>query len=111
MVINLSRSSLSSITEQLVHLLTPHTGGVLPILPQQQQAQSLPAAKDLNRHILDRSSVWVATVFLEQGCCLVETMFEPVVSGSVSRRSGLLSKDKSTHVSCHKTHFPHLLVQ
>ena len=43
---------------------------------------------------LGRPSVWVATVFLVQARCLVETMFKLGVSGTVCRRAGLLSEDK-----------------
>lgn len=41
--------------EQLVQLLTPHASGILPILPRQQQAEALPAARDLNRHIIEQT--------------------------------------------------------
>lgn len=50
-LISLPLCELCQHAEQIIHLLTPHTGGISTILWWQQQAQALPAARDMNRWI------------------------------------------------------------
>jgi len=110
MVLNLSTSSLSSTTRLSSSSTCSHLTQVASFpsslgssrLWQPLQPETCTAT------FLGRPSVWVATVFLVQARCLVETMFKLEVTGTVRRRAGLLSEDernkRNTHVSCHKTH-------
>ena len=112
-VLNLSTSSLSSTTRLSSSHLT-QVASFPSSLGSSRLWHSL-QPETCTATFLGRPSLWVATVFLGQARCLVETMFKLEVSGTVRRRAGLLSKDKSnkrnTHVSCHKSQLPHLLLQ
>lgn len=63
--------------KQIIHLLIPHTSGILTAFPRQQQAGTSPANGNMETWtatFLGRASVWVDKAFLGQALCLVVTM-------------------------------------
>lgn len=82
--------------------LTAHTGGVSAILWCQQQAQAVPAARDLNGHM-----IWVAAFFLARAFCLVEMIRLFVCEAAVSQTSnwrGVLTLPAQTVAPCFQWH-------
>lgn len=97
--------------EQLIHLFTPHTGGIPAILPGRQQAQAFLADEDLNSHISGQFLHLGCHSFLGISPLSGGNMFRPAVSETVRRRAGFLSKEGQHLVPHHLTHFPHPQLQ